>query len=157
MAKTYRDVNVSHSILILDESASLGGVWASDRLFPTLKTNNHYGTFEFSDLPMRPGTGHIPGQVVHDYLCEYAEKYDLLQLIRLNSKVELAEDLSDDGWRLTVVNVTDPTKVCAIRASKLVVATGMTSEPFMPELKGREDFEAPIFHSSEFAKQSHGL
>ncbi|KAJ9660986.1 hypothetical protein H2201_006714 [Coniosporium apollinis] len=157
VAKTYKDVNPSHSIVILDRSSSLGGTWAAERLFTTLKTNDHYGTFEFSDLPMKGGAGHIPGPVVHSYLCAYAEKFDLARLVRLSTEVNVVEDRGAVGWKLTVVDVTEPAKKSEIRASKLVVATGLTSEPFMPELKGRDDFGTPVLHSSEFAKQTDGL
>jgi cation diffusion facilitator CzcD-associated flavoprotein CzcO len=48
--KTYRDVNPTASILVLDKGSSLGGVWAKDNLYPGLHTNNHFKTFEvFTD------------------------------------------------------------------------------------------------------------
>lgn len=44
--KTYRDVNPTASILVLDKGLSLGGVWAKEHLYPGLHTNNHFRTFE---------------------------------------------------------------------------------------------------------------
>lgn len=46
IAKTYCDVHPEASILVLDKSRSIGGVWAKDRLYPGLHTNNHFRTFE---------------------------------------------------------------------------------------------------------------
>ncbi|KAF2192068.1 FAD/NAD(P)-binding domain-containing protein [Zopfia rhizophila CBS 207.26] len=159
--KTYREVNPNASILVLDKGTSLGGVWAQDRLYPGLKTNNHFGTFEFSDHPMsREGFGpddHVPGQHVHDYFRSYAEKFDLLRHIRFNCSVESAVDDGESGWTLTVSNCTSGQTSQEIKAAKLIVATGLTSEPFMPKLEGRSDFGAPIYHTSEFAKASNGL
>ena len=44
--KTYRDVHPHASILVLDKASSIGGVWAKDKLYPGLHTNNHFRTFE---------------------------------------------------------------------------------------------------------------
>jgi hypothetical protein len=44
MLKTYRDVHPSASIVVLDKGTSIGGVWAKDRLYPGLHTNNHFRT-----------------------------------------------------------------------------------------------------------------
>ena len=73
MAKTYLEAYPSSHILILDSAPSVGGVWASNRLYPGLKSNNMLGTYEFSDFPMdpklfsvKPGE-HIPGAVMNEY------------------------------------------------------------------------------------------
>ncbi|XPS80674.1 hypothetical protein M3J07_012647 [Ascochyta lentis] len=46
--KTYRDIHPDASILAIDKGRSLGGVWAEDRLYPGLHTNNHFQTLEIS-------------------------------------------------------------------------------------------------------------
>jgi hypothetical protein len=48
MLKTYRDVHPSASIVVLDKGTSIGGVWARDRLYPGLHTNNHFQTWVYS-------------------------------------------------------------------------------------------------------------
>lgn len=101
---------------------------------------------------------HIPGEHVNEYLHEYAQKFGLLPSMRLNSAVKSAADNGPAGWTLTVLQQHSPsTKEYSITARKLVLATGLTSEPFMPTLVGKENFSAPIYHSSAFAKASHGL
>lgn len=45
MLKTYRDCHPAASIVVLDKGTSLGGVWAKDRLYPGLHTNNHFQTY----------------------------------------------------------------------------------------------------------------
>lgn len=42
--KTYRDVHPGTSILVIEKGNSLGGVWAKERLYPGLHTNNHFRT-----------------------------------------------------------------------------------------------------------------
>jgi cation diffusion facilitator CzcD-associated flavoprotein CzcO len=42
--KTYRDVHPHASVLVLEKGTEVGGVWATERLYPGLKTNNHFRT-----------------------------------------------------------------------------------------------------------------
>ena len=63
MAKTFLEVHPSSNIVILDYADSVGGTWASERLYPGLKTNNIVGSYEFSDFPLVPKQyGIEPGQ-----------------------------------------------------------------------------------------------
>jgi hypothetical protein len=156
-------VNPDASILVLDKGSSLGGVWATDRLYPGLKTNNHFKTFEFSDLSMstegyNPEHDHIPGENVNEYLRSYVEKFDLLKHMRFNCSVESAVDDGASGWTLTIDDdSSEDGSSTTIKAAKLIIATGLTSEPFVPKLQGKETFGAPIYHTSEFAKEENGL
>jgi cation diffusion facilitator CzcD-associated flavoprotein CzcO len=99
VASTYHTLHPSSPFLILDSALSLGGVWASERLYNDLYTNNRFGTYEFPDFKMdakklgMEGTGHIPGSVVHDYLQAYAEEKDLIHFMRLDTKVMSIESL----------------------------------------------------------------
>ena len=155
MAKTYLDVNPRSNVVIFDEQGSIGGVWAKHRLYPGLNSNNLAGSFEYSDFPMDEKTfgvkpaEHIPGPVVHQYLYTYAEKFDLLRRIQFNRKVKSVERKDDGRWivrssqrKETIVNDTTWTH-------KLVIATGLTSEPFIPAFIGSESFNAPIFHAKD--------
>jgi hypothetical protein len=100
---------------------------------------------------------HIPGEHVHEYLFSYAQKFDLLKHMRFNSNIESAIDDGESGWTLVVNKPSEPTVTEKIKARKLIVATGLTSEPFLPRLEGREKFVAPVYHSSEFARAEKGL
>jgi cation diffusion facilitator CzcD-associated flavoprotein CzcO len=156
-AKTFLDVNPEASLIILDSAASVGGVWAQERLFPGLKSNNMLGTYEYSDFPMDEATygvgkgEHIPGQVVHKYLRDYAEKFGIYQRIKLNSKVESIER-RENAWLVTRAG--GGNSAGTILAEKLIVATGLTSDPFIPEMKGQDSFDAPFFHYKDLAQYS---
>ena len=162
-AKTYLEVNPAANVIVLDGAHSIGGVWAEERLYPGLKTNNMLGTYEFSDFPMaekrfgvKPGQ-HIPGRVVHDYLQQYAEKFGLLLRIRLHCKVQIAEWKETGQWELTTLS--DGVHGGAanegrIVTDKLILATGLTSDPFMPKLEGSGNFGAPLFHVKDFRNQA---
>ncbi|KAK2736195.1 hypothetical protein FQN57_000869 [Myotisia sp. PD_48] len=157
-AKTYTDVNNSLKIIVLDEASSVGGVWAKQRLYSGLKTNNLFGTYEYSDFPMseeRFGAKfgkHIPGEIVHKYLQEYTKEFGLADKIRLNSKVVSAEYTPEKHWILMVKHQEDGSITTQkIRTEKLIMATGLTSQPFMPDFEGQGNFGAPLFHFRDFS------
>ncbi|KAJ4336239.1 hypothetical protein N0V87_005531 [Didymella glomerata] len=101
---------------------------------------------------------HIPGEHVNEYLHDFATTFDLLKYMRFNASVELAVDNGLSGWTLTVADrSSSEASETIIKTLKLIVATGLTSEPFMPKLQGKHTFDAPIYHTSEFAKAENGL
>ncbi|KAK3389146.1 hypothetical protein B0H63DRAFT_94822 [Podospora didyma] len=162
-AKGFHQLNPDKVIAILEANSSLGGVWAKDRLYPGLKTNNMLGTYDYPDFPMdtetfgvKPGE-FVPGAVVHEYLTKYAETFGIAPKIRYQHKVLTAEHQEgpNGGWILTVQ---DGGKVeTKILARKLVFATGLTSEPFLPHFEGQEEFGVPLFHGRDFLKHADTL
>ncbi|CAO2647203.1 Nn.00g081250.m01.CDS01 [Neocucurbitaria sp. VM-36] len=118
---------------------------------------------KYSDCPMSVEgfdlvDDHIPGEHVNEYLQKYAKRFGLAEHMRFNCTVDLAIDQGSAGWTLAVTQVMQEKKLTyRVAAAKLIIATGLTSEPFMPKLEGREEFDAPIYHTSEFAKAEHGL
>jgi cation diffusion facilitator CzcD-associated flavoprotein CzcO len=157
VAKTYIQLHSEKSVVVFDAGSSVGGSWAKERLYPGLKSNNMLGTYQYPDFPMHtekygvnPGE-HIPGPVVHQYLSDYADRFDLTRRIRLNTFVTTAKQ-ADDGWLLTIKSKDGVAR--ELSTHKLVVATGLTSDPHMPSFVGAEDFGGEIFHSKEFAKHS---
>ncbi|KAF7543929.1 hypothetical protein G7046_g9901 [Stylonectria norvegica] len=161
-AKARHQLHPEESLAILDSSATVGGTWAEHRLYPGLKSNNMLGTYEYPDFPMdtatfgvQPGQ-HIPGTVIHAYLTKYAEKFDILDKIRFEHKVEAAEHREDGGWILTARDLKAGVDV-TILAKRLVVATGLTSEAFLPHFDGQEQFRVPLFHGKDFLQHADTL
>ncbi|ORY61579.1 uncharacterized protein BCR38DRAFT_373516 [Pseudomassariella vexata] len=160
MAKAYLEASPieDSNILIVDYASSIGGTWATERLYPDLKTNNIVGSYEFSDYPMdlqryclKPHQ-HIPGTVVHRYLSDFAEHYGLTPRMQLRTRVEAA-NLQEDGSWIIEFSTNGPDRretLGRLVASKLVLATGLTSEPYMPVFSGQEIFKGHIFHSKQF-------
>lgn len=99
-------------------------------------TPNRYGP--------RPGQ-HIPGVIVHRYLKDAADYFDISQYLRLQVQVVSATLNEDETWTLTYSSSTS--QKAQIQASRLVVATGLTSEPFIPTFDGQGSFSGPIIHS----------
>ncbi|KAI1385183.1 FAD/NAD(P)-binding domain-containing protein [Hypoxylon trugodes] len=162
-AKQFHCTQPECSLAVFDSQSSLGGTWADDRLYPGLKSNNLLGTFEYPDFPMDTPTfgvktgEHMPGEVINNYLKAYAARFGITNMIRLNTKVLVAEhqDTVEGGWMLTVAPPGQPPiKVFARRA---IFATGLTSEPFLPHFAGQETFGGRIFHGKQFKQNSDTL
>ncbi|KAL2677357.1 hypothetical protein Neosp_011126 [[Neocosmospora] mangrovei] len=155
-AKQYHCTSPEDSLVVFESEATLGGTWAEHRLYPGLKSNNQLGTFEYPDFPMDSATfninpgEHIPGGTINAYLNAYAAKFGINDLIRVKTKVLVAEhqDTAEGGWVLTVAGSNEEeTKVYARR---LIIATGLTSEAFLPHFDGQEVFGGKIFHGKDF-------
>lgn len=165
MAKTFHEAYPDATIRILDSASSIGGVWAKERLYPGLKTNNAIGSYEFSDFPMVPERydlqrgQHIPGSAVHQYLSNAAEYFDISRFLQFKTKVDAATRNDDRLWTITYFTEADNEAPDPqyITATKLVVATGLTSEPFIPYIKGKEIFEGPILHSRQLKDRADEL
>ncbi|KAI0446395.1 hypothetical protein F4803DRAFT_41910 [Xylaria telfairii] len=154
------------SLVILDAQSSIGGTWAEERLYPTLKSNNMLGTYEYPGFPMssdkfdvKPGE-HMKGTALNSYLKAYAEHNGVADLVRFNHKVLSAEhrDTYDGGWILTIAAPGKRGK--KVVAGRLILATGMTSQAFLPHFDGQEDFEdggGRIFHGKHFKQNSDTL
>ncbi len=158
VAKTYLEVNPSSHVLILDGGRTVGGTWALERLYDGLQTNNLVGMMEYSDFPMdfetfgvKPGS-HVPGIAVHRYLTAYAERFGIYDKIRFESLVKSAELKEDGTWAILYENRTgeEAVRTIEVLAKKLVVASGTTSQPNMPEIRGSADFSGHMFHFKEF-------
>ncbi|OAL30539.1 hypothetical protein AYO22_01491 [Fonsecaea multimorphosa] len=163
MAKTYSEVCPDASLLIIDSATSIGGTWAKERLYPGLKTNNIVGSYEFGDFPMtperfgvKPGQ-HIPGTVVHEYLRQFAEQFGLVSRLRLQTKVESAELHETGEWLLRVRRQAENGGASCLKARRLVVATGLTSEPYVPNYAGRESFTGNFFHSRQLRDRAKDI
>lgn len=146
-------------VVLLEAESSIGGVWSANRLSPGLKSNNMVGTYQYPDFPMdeetwgvEPGE-HIPAKVVHEYLTAFARKFGVLERTRFGCKVESVQRDEKGGWLLKVGGEREE----EILAKKLVIATGMTSQAFLPKFEGQEVFARPLFHNKDFAQQAGTL
>ncbi|KAL4899972.1 hypothetical protein BDW74DRAFT_183288 [Aspergillus multicolor] len=175
--KTALQLDPDVNLVVLDSAGSVGGVWAAERLYEGLRTNNQLGSYEYSDFPMdeavpdlvRAGA-HISGRAVHEYLKAYVSHFKIVDKIRLNCKVESIEysdpdaEFMEKSWVITYRNTNTPGKsdsegdsearpsMHTVRTRKLIIATGLTSQPRIPTLAGEGSFNAPLFHIKEFAR-----
>lgn len=151
--------------MIIDSQPTIGGVWAEHRLYPGLKTNNMRGNYEFGDytfddagLQVKHGE-HILGHEVHQYLRRYAEAFDIYQYIKFGIQVTTAEHLPDGGgWILVTESVDEKDKPTRMLARKFIIATGLTSDAFVPDLPGSDaEGTPPVIHVKDFQARSPEL
>jgi cation diffusion facilitator CzcD-associated flavoprotein CzcO len=141
--------------LILDDGASIGGVWNTERIYPDLFAQVGHGLFEYTFYPMKKEglskDRYISSQTIHNYLQSFAQDHGLVRRIRLRTKVTNAQKVGDK-WILDLNN--DHTS--QISAPKLIVATGVTSGPYVPDFP-KDGFEKPIIHSADIGVQMNYL
>ncbi len=125
--------------LLLEAGAEPGAAWREryDRL--------HLHTPRLlSGLPGRRIPRRFGRWVARDDLLEYFHEYagaERLDL-RTHTRVERIE-ADGDAWRLE-------TSQGSLRAETVIVATGYSGTPFVPDWPGREGFAGELLHSSEY-------
>jgi len=150
----------AEKMAVFESADTCGGTWGKARLYPGLKSNNMIGTYEYPDFPMSEdvyGVGpfqHIPGAVLHRYLTDYAKHFGVFERIQFNTAVEKITPSSSNGWTITIPGSKGSRTV---ETAKLILATGLTSSPNMPQYPGSESFGAPLFHAKDFCKQAPHL
>lgn len=141
----------------------MGGVWAEENLYEGLKTNNLYGTYEYSDFYMDPKIydvkegWHIPGRAMYDYLTSYAKHFDILRRIHCLVTVDEIEKL-DNGWLLsTTKNDGNGSAQKTYRSRKLIMCHGLASRPNPVNLAGHETFDRPVFNHGALREKGEAL
>ncbi|KAK3994451.1 cofactor FMO1 enzyme is FAD, partial [Cladorrhinum sp. PSN332] len=150
-AKTYLQTKPEARVLIVDDASTVGGTWCKERIYPHLVAEAHYGLFEFSDIKMPSddpgvdGHGLITGQAVHNYLSAYAAHFKLDRHLRFNTKIEQAARVNGQ-WRLKISGSNE-----TLVSEKLIVATGLTSQPFIPSIPNG-GFRGEVMHTKELGR-----
>lgn len=87
-------------------------------------------------------------------MSRYAEKFEVADKILFKHTVVSAEHQDKGGW---IVTAEAGVKISKFAAAKIVVATGLSSQEFLPKFDGEETFSQPIFHMKHFPKYSDTL
>ncbi|PNS21556.1 hypothetical protein CAC42_915 [Sphaceloma murrayae] len=159
-AKAYLELHPNEDILVIESAKSCGGTWGNERLYSGLKSNNIAGSYEYPDFRMTEEVygvkdgDHIPAATLHRYLTDYAKKFGVFGRTQFETKVNSIEPTSSGGWR---VSITKNGTTSEIQTKKIILATGLTSEPNMLKFEGEKEFNAPFFHSKDFYLQSDTL
>lgn len=168
-AKTYLQINPDVSLTIIDEDSSVGGVWSASRVYPGLVADSCAAIFDYSDFPMDVELdldkwADLPAEKVHQYLEQYTDKFDLRKRCKLNTKVmrvERDETMGEGAiWKVEIEVRKDfeeypVTEV--MLCDKLIVATGVTSTPNIPEGLDWKEFAGPVMHSKDIGQKNNLL
>ncbi|KAH7027965.1 putative dimethylaniline monooxygenase [Microdochium trichocladiopsis] len=162
-AKSYLAAHPDHRVLVIEAERTVGGTWSEDRLYPGLKSNNLWGSYEYPDFPMSQevyGVGygqHIPAAVLHRYLTDFAKKFGVFERIQFQTKVTAIEAVEATGaWRVHTTSVKPGSQgeTAVFDTEKLIVASGLTSEPNLPRYNGQETFTSEFFHAKDFCRKA---
>jgi hypothetical protein len=128
--------------VVLERGDAIGHTWANLYDSLVLHTGKHLSALPGlafpASTPLFPSRGDFLA-----YLHRYAAKFALP--IRTSAGVRGVERL-DGGWRVRVEGGAEVT------ARSVVVATGIVSNPIVPEIAGRESFSGRITHSVEYRR-----
>ncbi|MEU9456148.1 NAD(P)/FAD-dependent oxidoreductase [Streptomyces sp. NPDC048277] len=140
------------SAKLLEAGSGVGGVWYWNR-YPEARFDSEsytYGYLFSKELWEEwEWTEQYAGQPeIERYFNYVVDRFDLRRDIVFNAKV--ASAVFDEGtgtWTVTAENGT------TVRSRFVVAATGNLSVPFIPAIKGREDFRGEQYHTSRWPKQ----
>ncbi len=143
-----------HTITVFDKAGWLGGVWTPDRRHPGLRLQTVRDCYAFSDFPMPSHYPEFPsGAQIYDYLVAYATHFGVVPHLRLSHEVTKVAPRTDGrpGWRVQVRDLASATEA-AHDFDFVVICNGVFSEPKIPQIPGREAFEAnggTVVHSAQ--------
>lgn len=134
------------SVRLLEAGADLGGIWYWN-CYPGARVDTHVPMYEFSREDLWRDwtwTERFPAwDELRRYFHYVDQKLDLSRDIRFNTRVEAAE--FDEGRQQWTVRTQDGG---ALRAQFLVLCTGFAAKPYVPKLKGLEQFKGAKHHTA---------
>jgi putative flavoprotein involved in K+ transport len=129
--------------VVLERADSVGASWQGRYDSLRLHTARWLSGLPGAPIPRRYGPWVGRDDFVA-YLREYAARFD----VRPEFGVDVRRiDRVDGTWRLETSRGERP-------ASKVVVATGYSRVPFLPDWPGRDTFTKPLLHSADYREPS---
>ncbi|KAK6434044.1 hypothetical protein LTR95_009774 [Oleoguttula sp. CCFEE 5521] len=151
-ASIYLSLYPDANIRVLEAGSDVGGVWSSERSYPGFWSQSGTRVAGFHDLPMKappPEQSYKCAQdskLVSKYLEDYASVRGLRERCVFNCSVDsITKD--DSLWQIGG-RTNGHESLC--RATKLVIATGLFTQPRVPRFSGREVFKGPILHQKNW-------
>lgn len=109
---------------------------------------------EYADFPYpKLGASYITQQQVLEYINGYAQHFNLHRHIKFNVRVKKVRPIEKDKWKVTVVDVKTKSEETSCYDA-VMVCNGHYSDPFVPDLKGSEEFEGKQWHSHDYREPS---
>jgi len=132
---------------VLERNSDVGGVWLVND-YPGAGVDTPSHLYSWSFLRHRWSSYFARRAEVLDYMRTMTDRFELRRAICFDTTVESTEyDDDAQDWRVTVVDAQGRHE---LRADVVVSAVGVFGEPVVPGLPGRDSFEGPVFHSSQW-------
>jgi cation diffusion facilitator CzcD-associated flavoprotein CzcO len=141
MSDHLKRAGIDHTVY--ERAAEVGGTWR-DNTFPGLYVDVLSRQYEFPFAPNLTWSRKFAlGSEVQAYLLRVARERELRAAIRFEE--EITEARFDEGrWHIQTSRGRSDV------ADVFVCATGFLSVPVYPDIKGRESFAGPAFHSARW-------
>ena len=139
------------SFVLLEAKDDLGGTWR-ENTYPGVAVDIPSISYSFSFKTDFGWTRHFaPGREIQAYVRQCAQEFGVTPHIRYASKVVCARfDPGTDTW------ATHLDGGAVIRSRYLVAATGLLSQPKLPEIKGLASFSGKAMHTARW-DHAHSL
>lgn len=146
----YLQVDPTIDLIIIERGSTVGGPWSRERIYPKLTAQQPFGVIEYLDLSLNsdgiPEGDFIPAESLFAYMQAYGEKFKLLDRVRLNSEAyKISRANGSSGWNVWI-KTTGSSDESPLYCDKLILATGLTSQPNIPDLPN-DELKLPTFHS----------
>ncbi|HEX3809790.1 MAG TPA: NAD(P)/FAD-dependent oxidoreductase [Rhizomicrobium sp.] len=134
---------------IIEKNTDVGGTWL-ENTYPGCRVDNPNHMYSFSFEPNHDWPQHYSTQgVLLDYFRRMADKYNLRKHIRFEtSVVEAVFDEASSRWNVRVRGKDGAEET--ISANAVISAVGQLNQPKMPDIKGRDMFKGPAFHTARW-------
>jgi cation diffusion facilitator CzcD-associated flavoprotein CzcO len=130
--------------VVLDEADGVGGTWHWNT-YPGVAVDIPSFSYQFS-FEKRSDWSRVyaPGRELKAYADHCADKYGVRDRIRLKTRV-IGASFDEDSSVWTIETSGGP-----ITARYAIVATGVFSQPKLPEIRGVESFAGPALHTARW-------
>lgn len=135
--------------VIVDKNPEVGGTWF-ENTYPGCRVDNPNHLYSYSFEPNHDWPQHFSTQkVLHSYFRKVADKYGLREHILFSTEVdECVYDEKRAMWQVHVHGADG--KKQTLESNAVISAVGQLNRPRFPDIKGRESFKGPAFHSAQW-------
>lgn len=129
------------------------GLPVQSSMYKHLRTNLPKEVMAFPGFPF---PSNLPSFMVHEdvlqYLKDYAQHYDILKLIRFETRVDLVQPIRSEGeqlWKVSSSSVNGEEREEEV-FDAVVVCNGHYTIPLVPDIEGAGIFNGTIVHSHDY-------
>jgi cation diffusion facilitator CzcD-associated flavoprotein CzcO len=133
------------SFAVLEAASELGGTWR-DNTYPGIAVDIHSVSYCFAfETGYAWSREYAPGADIQSYIKHCVEKYGVSTYVRYRARVVRSTfDTARDRWDTQVDDGT------IVTSRFLIAATGLLSQPKMPEIPGLETFAGKSMHTARW-------
>jgi len=135
--------------VVLEKNDEVGGTWFENS-YPGCRVDNPNHNYSYSFAQRHDWPFHFSTQdALLDYFRRCADAFDVRGHIRFGTEV-LSATWSDEDLRWTLRVRTPDGNEQSIEAQAVISAVGQLNRPSLPDIKGRDSFAGPSFHSARW-------